>query len=322
MIGIDILGGEPSPKDLLNHLKSLLTARSEPLNLTFYVTPDIKGHFHAKDFAPHTVHFVECTQTITLDEHPVNAIKEKKDSSMHHGITALKEKKIDAFISTGNTGALLAQSKISLNSLTNVTRPALIALLPTRKTPVAVIDVGANVACKPHQFVEFAQMAIAYQRARGVKKPSLGILNIGQEEIKGTHEIRTAHTHLSQLAKEQPNVIPNFIGNVESHDVFEGAVDTLITEGFTGNIFLKTAEATFSFLMDDLHNHGAPQPLVDSMQAHYGRDAYPGALLIGTDGIVMKCHSYCDAPSLLNAIDEASRLHTNNLIQEINSQLQ
>ena len=319
-IGIDVVGGDSPPKDLLKSLQSLLNSRSDRLHLTFYITPDIT--LKASDFAPHDVHFVTCSQKIELHEHPVNVLKEKKDSTLHHAITHLKEKKIDALISTGNTGALLALSKLYLNLLPDISRPALLAMLPTRKGPVAVIDVGANVSCKPHQFIEFARMSIAFQRTRGIENPSLGILNIGSEEIKGTQEIRTAHTHLAQTAKEQPKMIPHFIGNVESHDVFEGRVDTLITEGFAGNIFLKTAEATFSFLIDEIKSYDVAHPqLVDKLEGKFGQEAYPGALLIGVDGIVMKCHSYCDAHSLTNAIDETLSLNENKLIQKISSHL-
>ncbi|MCF7851657.1 MAG: phosphate acyltransferase PlsX [Simkaniaceae bacterium] len=328
-IGVDILGGERSPQDLLNGLFDCISQIKMPIHLVFFVTADLSDSYSKRliespfaDFI--RVSFVSASEIIQLDEHPITAVKTKKNSSMHLGVNALKHKEIDAFISIGNTGALLTLSTLTLNLLKGTTRPALIAMMPTKKNPVAVIDVGANVTCKPHQFVEFAEMGVAFQKTRGIANPRVGILNIGTEEVKGTLEIRQAHHHIAIKSQDNPNKLSNFLGNMESHDVFEGKVDVLITEGFTGNIFLKTAEATSAFLIHEIKSllESKPNPqishLVEELEEHFCHEAYPGALLIGCDGIVIKCHSYSDTQSIFNAIQEAMNLIKEKLIENIN----
>ncbi len=162
---------------------------------------------------------------------------------MIRGIRNLKERDIDAFVTAGNTGALIAAATIILPMLPEVARPALMALLPTRKGLVTVIDVGGNVSVKAPQLVQFAKMGVAFQRTyRNCPNPTVGLLNIGAESKKGTPEHRQAYDALS----EAPNM--TFIGNVEGREVFQGRVDVLATDGFTGNVFLKTSEGVSSFI--------------------------------------------------------------------------
>ncbi|MDN3505235.1 MAG: hypothetical protein P0S95_06655 [Rhabdochlamydiaceae bacterium] len=330
-IGIDLLGGENSPKSILSGLVSLFGEIQSELQLVFFITPDCIEHYQNQldslNDSPYIkIIFHSVVEWIDLEDHPVTAVKSKKESSMHGGIHSLKMKEIDAFISIGNTGALLILSKIELNPIKGISRPALLAMMPTRLGPVAVVDVGANLTCKPNQFVEFAEMGVAFQKTRGIEKPRVGILNIGSEELKGTQEIRNARTHIATKAKESPDRIPQFLGNVESHAVFEGEVDVLVTEGFAGNIFLKTAEATSAFLIHEIKNRTPKkkselEKVTTELESQFCHEAYPGALLIGCDGIVIKCHSYSDSRAIMNAIIESVRLIQEKLIEKISLQL-
>lgn len=330
-IGIDLLGGEHPPQQLLDGLITLLKEIEEPLHLVFFVTDDCIQYATRQikkslDSTVIKMTFHSVLETIHLDEHPIQAVKNKRDSSMHEGMLFLKNQRIDALISIGNTGALLILSKLMLSALKDISRPALLAMMPTKQHPVAVLDVGANLSCRPEQFVEFAEMGVAFQRTRGIKDPRVGILNIGSEEVKGTQEIRKAHSQIAQRAQEAPQRIPAFLGNLESHAVFEGETDVLITEGFAGNIFLKTAEATSLFLIHEIKNrlpysNKTENHIASDLEAHFCHQAYPGALLIGCDGIVIKCHSYSDGRAIMNAIHESIRLIQEKLIEKIESHL-
>jgi glycerol-3-phosphate acyltransferase PlsX len=312
-IGIDFMGGETPPDLLLPRFLDLLQKLKNLPDLILFISPDLIASIQLPSF----IEVVTTSEWITLEDHPIQSVKEKKSSSMHLGVTALREGRIDALISIGNTGALLTLSKLSLSGIPGISRPALLALMPTRKGQVAVLDLGANVSCKPHYFVEFAKMGVAYQRIKGIKKPITAILNIGTEDLKGTSEIRAAKEHLETFSHHKPDLLPLFIGNVESHNVFEGEVDVLITEGFTGNIFLKTAEATLSFLVHELRSLSYEKEAVNTLEKQFCHNAFPGALLIGLQHIVIKCHSYSDAPSLINAILEASFLVKEGFISKM-----
>ncbi len=183
-----------------------------------------------------------------MDDDPLIAVRRKKDSSLCQGLQYLKEKKIDAFVSAGNTGALLFAAKTTLKTLKGIDRPALLALLPTKKKEVAVLDVGANLSLKPDHIVQFAQMGIAYQKSRGIENPIVGLLNIGIEAKKGTPQLQEAYLKLDAMNRDQPF----FAGNIEGKDVFHGNIDVLVTDGFTGNVFLKTAEGIAAFILEQL----------------------------------------------------------------------
>jgi glycerol-3-phosphate acyltransferase PlsX len=235
----------------------------------------------------------------------------------------LKSHKIDAFISAGNTGALMAGAKILLPMLEGIERPALLTLLPTKNKPVAVLDVGANVACKPHHLVQFAKMGLAYQKSRGIVCPTVGLLNIGSEKEKGTENVKEAYEALLELNGKETI----FLGNIEGREVFEGKVDVLATDGFTGNIFLKTAEGIAAFILDRLNDavlsSAAPELKVAvnhlEQLLHYAE--YPGAILCGVDGIVVKCHGHSNEHAFINGIKGAIRLVEHKFLEKIKKQL-
>jgi glycerol-3-phosphate acyltransferase PlsX len=184
-----------------------------------------------------------------MDDPPLVAVRRKKDSSMAVGVGLLKEHKMDALVSAGNTGALVAFARLNLPLLPTITSLSLLVLLPKEKGRVAVLDVGANISFKPLHLVEYAKLGRLYfQIVHGLENPKVGLLNIGVEEKKGTAMIKEGYQILSEYFEKTPEA---FLGNIEGKNVFQSnSPDVLITDGFTGNVFLKTCEGVFSFIVD------------------------------------------------------------------------
>ena len=186
------------------------------------------------------------TETIEMEDGPTDAIRHKKDSSMVVGFKMLKENEGDVFISAGNSGALLAGATLIVGRIKGIDRPALAGILPAYKSQLLLIDSGSNTNCKPINLLQFAQMSTIYLRNTfGIEKPAVGLLNIGTEETKGNELVKESYQLLKEKSKE---LGINFIGNVEGRDAFSGKVDAIVTDGFTGNVFLKTTEGLGKFV--------------------------------------------------------------------------
>ena len=308
-IGVDLMGCEASPEEVL----SLLTREcsNASYSLRFFGLNDT-----FKDFTPaNGVSYTVAEEVISMGEDPMAALKKRTKSSLALGIFALKNQEIDAFISAGNTGALLAFSKMHLKTIPGILRPALLTLLPTKTGDMAVLDVGANTSFRTKHLIQFAAMGIAYQKTRGIENPKVGLLNIGEEALKGTPELRETYQKLKEF---YPN---SFLGNLEARDVFEGKAHVLVTDGFTGNIFLKTAEGIAGILLE-LLPAGCIDPnfLIElKKQLHYAE--YPGALFCGLQGVVMKCHGSAKPKSFLHSVEEAKNLLQNKFLENISHQL-
>ena len=318
-IGIDLLGSDTDPDVLFHAVLAFAKDLDPALSLILFGTEEL----FLKVTPPERTSFVKVPEVITMDDDPLSAIRQKKNSSLSQGILMLQRKEIDAFVSAGNTGALIAMSILSLSMLPGIDRPALLTLLPTKSREMAVLDVGANTTFKTDHIFQFAQMGIAFQKTRGKVAPTVGLLNIGSEEKKGTPEHREAYQKL-QLLNIESTV---FVGNIEGRDVFQGNIDVLVTDGFTGNVFLKTSEGTSAFILDELQKRlpaNLPSAFTDCFQKlrtklHYAE--YPGALLCGVDGIVMKCHGDSTPQSLIHSIQGAKALVQNSFLEKIKSQL-
>lgn len=286
------MGSDNAPAALLSAAALLPPDLPSQIELLAIGTSDCE-----KDAKFHGLNFLTAREAIGMAESPLLALRRKKEASLCIGLRLLKEGKLDAFVSAGNTGALASASKMILGTFESISRPALLALMPTKKRPVAILDVGANLQAKTSQLVQFAQLGAAYQKARGIEAPRIGILNIGSEASKGTAEIRLAY---KALAKH-----PFFAGNIEGKSVFDGEVDVLVTDGFTGNVFLKTAEGIASLVLDRLHAHIGMKELrihLEDLQRHLHYAEHPGALLCGVKGIVVKCHGYSTPEAFANGI--------------------
>lgn len=297
-IGVDLMGNDNAPQVLLDALREL--SLPSGVELLAIGTPEFEK------FAP-PFPFIAAPEVIGMEEHPLLALRRKKNATTNVGMRLLKEGKIDAFVSAGNTGALVSSAKMILSTLPGILRPSLLTLMPTKKNPVAVLDVGANVQVKAAHLVQFASIGAAYQKTRGIKMPSVGLLNIGSEAVKGTSELRLAYHELKKKTSFR------FAGNIEGKNVFDGDVDVLVTDGFTGNVFLKTAEGIASLILDRIQ--GSSTELKKFQSLHYAE--YPGALLAGIRGIVIKCHSYSTPKGFTNAVLGAIELAKEGFVQKL-----
>ncbi|MCB1107417.1 MAG: phosphate acyltransferase PlsX [Chlamydiia bacterium] len=310
-----------SPNHLLETLRALYSEIKDPFCLTLFATPEVATHIEAfkkaHNLKEKELEVVQVEEVIYMDDDPLYAIRKKKASSMQVGIKLLKNKQIDALISTGNTGALIGSAKMELPMLQGISRAALITLLPTKKEPVAVIDVGANIQCTPEQLVHFAQMGVAYQKARGIKKPIVGLLNIGTEEKKGRAELRETYKLMQNF--------DDFSGNIEGKEVFEGNIHVLVTDGFTGNIFLKTTEGFSSFILETMKKNQNllpfSKPLLKRLEKELYSAEHPGAILCGVDGIIIKCHGDANPQAIKCGVQGAINLLEGNFLNKIKFEL-
>jgi glycerol-3-phosphate acyltransferase PlsX len=272
--------------------------------LVFFVSEKVKRSLQSKKLSS-LISFQSYPQIIEMDESPLQSVRKKKQSSLVQGVQAVQRKEIDAFMSCANTGALVAASWLFLPPYAGIKRPALVAELPTMNGSMIVLDVGGIVRLKREDFVQTALLGIRYHLAKfGEKLLKVGFLNIGAEEGKGPEELKAAFSDLKRKSKEDASF--QFVGNVEGTEVFSGKVDVLITDGFSGNIFLKTTEGASSFVLEYVkrrfQEEGLSEALVQSCAEKLHGSASQGALILGIDGYVMKCHGSSSPWAITQAI--------------------
>lgn len=304
-IGIDLMGGDSPPEHLFEAVVRAAKTLGSAVKLFPIATPPIIQSLAPK--APPSITFCSAADVITMEDSPLAVVRKKKEASLLVGIRLLKDKKIDAFISCGNTGALIAAASLYLSRLPGIKTTALLAVLPTEKNPLAVLDVGGNLSNSSTHLFELALMGAAYQRrVLRKEKPHVGLLNIGIESKKGT----IAHREAYEMLKKETSF--EFVGNIEAREVFKGGLDVLVTDGFTGNILLKTSEGVGAFIFEALKStFGGQMPeSIVQMQKRFNYEEYPGALVYGIDGIVIKAHGNASALSLYQSIIFAeSQIH-------------
>lgn len=255
------------------------------------------------------IEFVEAEEVIGMDEPVATAVRRKKRSSLRVGTKLVTEGRADGFVSAGNTGAAMATAKMVIGMLPGVDRPALAAMIPTKGSkPVLLLDVGANAECKAFHLAQFAIMGDAYCRAvLGIARPSVGLMSIGEEEAKGNDLTKEAFSLLRDLSSL------NFVGNVEGRDVFTGAVDVIVTDGFTGNVMLKLSEglteAMLSMIKRELISTAMTRagamlakPAFRKIKKRLDYAEYGGAPLLGVQRIVIIGHGSSNARAIRNAI--------------------
>jgi glycerol-3-phosphate acyltransferase PlsX len=329
LIGVDLLGGDHChPDHLIETLKGLLCDDGSSYRILLFITKEIlkKCKIEHEDLIEHDrVICCIAEEVIDMDEEPLLAIRRKKRASICIAMQMLKQKKLSALISTGNTGALIASATMHIPLLEGISRAALLTLLPTKRSPIAVLDVGANIHCNPKQLVQFAKLGIAYQKSVGIEEPTIGLLNIGTEEIKGKAELRETYQLLQILNENSSTNHPIFIGNVEGKEVFSGDINVLVTDGFTGNVFLKTSEGISSFILEMLqeNQHLLPfsKSLLKRLKGELCEAQYPGAILCGIDGLVMKCHGDATPQALKMGVKETASLLEHGFVEKMKKQL-
>ena len=266
------------------------------------------------------------TETIEMEDQPTVAIRHKKDSSMVVGFRMLKEGEGDVFISAGNSGALLTGATLIVGRIRGIDRPALAGILPAYKSRLLLIDAGSNTNCKPINLLQFAQMSSIYlKNTFGIEHPAIGLLNIGTEETKGNDLVKESY----QLLKEKSEELGiNFVGNVEGRDAFSGKIDAIVTDGFTGNVFLKTTEGVGKFVKRTLtesltHNLltkilALPSlPAIKRFSKEMDYKSYGGALFLGVKKPVVKAHGSSDALLFEYTIIQAEKFVENKAVDKM-----
>jgi phosphate acyltransferase len=327
VIALDAMGSDRNPKPEIEG--ALLAARNYGVRVLLVgpeerLQRELANHPAAKGVP---VDVVNATQVIEMHEKAVQAVRTKKNSSMHVGLRLVKEKRAVGFVTAGNTGAAMAAAKMVLGALPGVDRPALANVFPTsagKNKPSILMDVGANVDCKPHNLAQFALMGAMYSRAIFKNpNPTVGLLSIGEEEGKGNELTRKAHS----LVKELPI---NFAGNVEGRDVYNGKVDVIVCDGFVGNVALKISEglveAVRFLLKESLTSTITSQVgalLARKAFTNFGRkldySEYGGAPLLGLRGVAIVGHGRSNANAIKNAIRVAKEFYEsgiNTMIEE------
>ena len=271
------------------------------------------------------------TETIEMEDVPTIAIKHKKDSSMVVGFKMLKEDEGDVFISAGNSGALLTGATLLVGRIKGIDRPAIAPMLPAYKKSFMLMDAGANTNCKPLNLVQFAQMSTIYlKNTFGIENPKVGLLNIGTEEIKGNDLVKETYNLLKENAEEYG---VNFIGNIEGRDCFSGEVDAVITDGFTGNVFLKTTEGLGKLVKRNLTESLKRNilttlcsipclPAIKRFAKTMDYKEYGGALFLGVKKPVVKAHGSSDEYLFYFTLKQAQKFVESKAVEKMKEEFE
>ena len=266
------------------------------------------------------------TETIEMTDTPTVAIKHKKDSSMVVGFKMLKEGEGDVFISAGNSGALLTGATLLVGRIKGIDRPALAGILPAYKSQLLLIDAGSNTNCKPINLLQFAQMSSIYlKNTYGIEKPTIGLLNIGTEETKGNELVKESYKLLKEKSEE---LDINFVGNVEGRDAFSGKINAIVTDGFTGNVFLKTTEGLGKFVKRSLTESFTKNllskilsipalPAIKRFSKVMDYKSYGGALFLGVKKPVVKAHGSSDSLLFEYTLIQAEKFVENKAVDKM-----
>jgi phosphate acyltransferase len=329
-IAIDAMGGDSGPAQMI---AGASRARRKDAALEFIVYGDealVRAELDRHGNLADRVTVVHSPEAIESTEKPSQAIRRARTTSMGMAINAVKEAKADAAVSAGNTGALMAMSKLALRTMPGIDRPALAALLPTLgETDVIMLDLGANTECDAQNLVQFAVMGSAYARTvLSIAKPRVKMLNIGTEELKGTDELKEA----AALLREADYLAFRFDGFTEGDQLSRGGVDVVVTDGFSGNIALKTAEGTARFVTDLLRRafksslrskagFALSRPALNLLKHHLDPNNHNGAVFLGLNGLVVKSHGSATPKGVSNALGVAARMVRNDITRKIGEDL-
>lgn len=325
-IALDAMGGDAAPETPV--AGAVRAARELPIEIILVGQQEaIEQQLSAYRDRPKNISIVHAPEVVGMGESASVAIRKKRDSSINIGAGLVKSKQADAFVSAGNTGACVAASTLGIGLLAGVERPGIAIIIPGLKRDTLMIDVGANIAPKPLHLLQYALMAEAYMRCvLEVPRPSVGLLNVGEEEGKGTDFIKETYELIEHAGI-------NFVGNVEGHDIFSGAVDVIVCDGFAGNVALKTAES-LAHAIGVLLKRVLTMSPITRLGAFLARDAFlqlrkeidyaehGGAPLLGVDGVSIIAHGASSAKAIKNAIRvayESVRHDMNkNMLEAIN----
>ena len=323
-IAVDAMGGENSPDKILEGIKISLKTNKENF---FYLYGDenkIKKIISKDKIIQENCEIINTKDTISDTESPLAAVKRGKESSMWKSIESQKNEKADISLSAGNTGALLVMSRLILNTISGISKPALAGLWPNSKGMNVVLDLGANVECDEKNLSEFASMGSALFKTLFFDNlPKVALLNIGLEENKGNNILKKTYS----ILKDKNSSNFKFCGYIEGNQIMDGDIDVIVTDGFTGNVALKTAEGTANFIKKNLKESLSKLSILFSYTSlkkfkdKLDPRKYNGAIFLGLQGPVVKSHGSTDSVGFAHSIENCHRIVKSNLVEKIKSHL-
>jgi len=324
IIALDAMGGDHAPGSVLQGANLAIERFPEVDFILFGIENELRPHLALLPKLASRSSITHTNEVVSGDAKPSQALRSGRRSSMRLAIDAVAEGRADCVVSGGNTGALMAMAKMALRMLPGIDRPAMASSFPTMRGESVMLDLGANVECDAENLVQFALMGDVFARTvLGRTRPLIGLLNIGSEELKGNDAVRGASARL-----QQPGFPLHFHGFVEGTDITAGTVDVIVTDGFTGNVALKTAEGTVELMTEFtraafrysllarigyLFSKGALAKLRERLDPR----AYNGAVFLGLDGIAVKSHGSADAVGFANAIGVAVDMKINGFLEKM-----
>ena len=307
-VALDAMGGDNAPGEIVKGAVMAVNGNESVMVKLVGIDDRIKEELSKYTYNTDRIQIVNATEIIETAEHPVNAIRRKKDSSMVVAMNLVKHGEADAFVSAGSTGAVLVGAQAIIGRIEGVKRPPLAPVLPTANGPMLIVDCGANVDSRPEHLVLFAKMGSIYmENVMGIKNPKVGIANNGAEEEKGNQLVKDT----VPLLKECSDI--NFVGSVETKDIPQGPVHVVVCDGFVGNAILKMFEGVGLTLISEIKQGllssfrgklGALliKPVLKGILKKYNASEYGGAPMIGLNGLVIKSHGSSDAKEIMNSI--------------------
>jgi glycerol-3-phosphate acyltransferase PlsX len=313
-IAVDAMGGDRGPDEVV---AGALAARSDRIEPILFGLPGIETH---------GLELREATEVIGMDEKPAEAVRGKPNSSLVAAVRAVAEGEADAVVSAGNTGAMLAAGLLELRRLPGVMRPAIAVPIPAKRGPSVLLDAGANADARPEHLLQFATMgAVFAEEILGLSNPTVRLLSIGEEPEKGNQLTLEAHELLAASDL-------NFQGNTEGREILSGAADVVVTDGFTGNVALKTLEGTIRTILDELRAEISAttagklgglliRPAARRLRRRLDPDTYGGAYLLGLRGLAVIAHGNSSSTAIANAIRLAARGADNKVVERLATRL-
>lgn len=304
-IGIDILGGDYAPDNCLKGIELALPHLHHTTKLVLIGDQYIAKSYFKKSEHFHHLEFIHTTEEIKMNEHPAKAYMKKPNSTIHLGFRLLKEKEIDAFLSAGNSGAMLAGSMLTIKPIPGIIRPSIGTVLPKPNGNLNfLLDVGTNVDCRPDVLYQFGILGnIFVKEMMNIQKPRVALLNIGEESEKGNLEVQATY----KLMKDSPHF--HFVGNVEGRHIFSDKADVIVTDGFTGNVVLKMAEAFYSLILK--------RKIKDEYFDLFNYELYGGTPVLGVNGNVIIGHGISSPLAFKNMIVQAKNMIKYDLVGKI-----
>ena len=319
-VALDAMGGDLAPQSTV---AGALIAVAEGITVALVGDEGVlQAELARRGGVRPGISVVHAPEAISMDAPAAAEARRRRGSSISVGVAMVKRREAGAFVSVGNTGAAMATALMTLGRMRGVERPALSAILPTPGHPTLLLDVGANAEARPSHLVQFAHFGSAYMRtAFGIAEPSVGLLSIGEEASKGSPMIVEANAALS-------GVLAGFVGNVEGRDIAFGAVDVVVTDGFTGNVVLKVLEGTVAMMFEQLRavassslrarlGGGLLLPAVGQLRSQFDYRRYGAVPLLGVDGAVFIGHGRSDAEAIASAIRSAASAVRNGMLEAV-----